>query len=278
MIKTILDEEINHVIAKQIQQLGKMYLLVDPQINDNFFFDNYFEFETIVPIRDRQDTVSQDHECLQLCAIPKQATYIKQLIIEIKNKKSAAIALIASPYSIKYIQNHLSNAMLMSYNGNNYLLRFYDPQVLKHLIEILNEKQLNNLLGCIEYWYYWQDIYTQLHHKPELILSDIQYQLSPKQWIKIEIAQVYNAYEYQLVKQQQKPLSNTEQCTLKKLLDWIYRVTFYRPKQQKMDVIIHYAMAQPEQFFRKINDDLLFELMTNQNINQIEQYLENLEW
>lgn len=277
MIKTILDEEINHTIAEQIQQFGKMYLLVDPQINDNFFFDNYFEFESIVPIRDRQDTVSQDHELLQLCAIPKQTTYIEQLIIELKNKKSAAIALIASPYSIKYIQNHISNAMFMSYNGSKYLLRFYDSHVLKHLIEILNEKQLNNLLGCIEYWYYWQNSYTQLHHKPELILSDIQYQLSPKQWLKIEIAQICNAYEYQLAKQQQKPLSNTEQRTLKQILDWIYKVTFYRPNQQKMDVIIHYAMAQPEQFFRQINDDLLFELMTNQNINQLEQYLKNLD-
>lgn len=71
MIKIIPDQEINKTIAEQIQRFRKIHVLIDPQINDNFFYENDIEFDSIVPIRDRQDTVSYNHECLQLCTLKK---------------------------------------------------------------------------------------------------------------------------------------------------------------------------------------------------------------
>ncbi|OCG20898.1 hypothetical protein A9G11_09370 [Gilliamella sp. wkB108] len=277
MIKTILDEDINKIVINQIQRFAKMYLLVDPKINDDFFFNHDFEFESVVPIRDRQDTVSPDYECLQLCMIKKGATYIDQVVAELKNNKSSAIALIASPYAIKDIQKHISNAMFVSYNADYYILRFYDPHVLIHLVNIFSEKQLDKLLGSIEYWYYWQDSYIELHHKPELILSDINYQITAKQWQKIKISQTYNAYEYKIVKQQKKPLSENQKNTLKQLLDWFYKTTFNKPDQQKMDCIVSYAMVQSEQSHPEIDYNLLDDLIKNQDINQFEYYLNDLD-
>lgn len=124
MIKNIAETDISNIIAKQINRFGKVYLLIDPKINDDFFFEHNFEFESIVPIRDRQDTVSQDHECLQLCTIRKGVSYVDQVISELKSNQSAAIALITSPHNIKSIQNHISNAMFMSYKAKYYFLRF----------------------------------------------------------------------------------------------------------------------------------------------------------
>ena len=277
MIKTISETDISNVIAEQINRFGKIYLLIDPKINDDFFFEHNFEFESIVPIRDRQDTVSQDHECLQLCTIKKGESYIDQVISELKNNQSAAIALIISPYSAKNIQNHISNAMFMSYKAKFYFLRFYDPYVLKHLVNILNKKQLDQLLGVTQNWYYWQNSYIELHHKPELILSDINYEITTNQWQKINIAQSYNAYEYQMMRQQNSPLSENQQNTLALILDWIYKASFNTPEQQKMDYIVNHVMEKSESFFQKTSYDQFSNMMKNSNIHQIKQYLQQLE-
>ena len=277
MIKTISETDISNVIAEQINRFGKIYLLIDPKINDDFFFEHNFEFESIVPIRDRQDTVSQDHECLQLCTIKKGESYIDQVISELKNNQSAAIALIISPYSAKNIQNHISNAMFMSYKAKFYFLRFYDPYVLKHLVNILNKKQLDQLLGVTQNWYYWQNSYIELHHKPELILSDIDYEITTNQWQKINIAQAYNAYEYQMMRQQNSPLSGSQQNTLTLILDWIYKASFNTPEQQKMDYIVNHVMEKSESFFQKTSYDQFSNMMKNSNIHQIKQYLQQLE-
>ena len=277
MIKTISETDISNVIAEQINRFGKIYLLIDPKINDDFFFEHNFEFESIVPIRDRQDTVSQDHECLQLCTIKKGESYIDQVISELKNNQSAAIALIISPYSAKNIQYHISNAMFMSYKAKFYFLRFYDPYVLKHLVNILNKKQLDQLLGVTQNWYYWQNSYIELHHKPELILSDINYEITTNQWQKINIAQSYNAYEYQMMRQQNSPLSENQQNTLTLILDWIYKASFNTPEQQKMDYIVNHVMEKSESFFQKTSYDQFSNMMKNSNIHQIKQYLQQLE-
>ena len=277
MIKNIAETDISNIIAKQMNRFGKVYLLIDPKINDDFFFEHNFEFESIVPIRDRQDTVSQDHECLQLCTIRKGVSYVDQVISELKNNQSAAIALIISPYSVKNIQNHISNAMFMSYKAKCYFLRFYDPYVLKHLVNILNKKQLNQLLGVIQYWYYWQNSYIELHHKPELILSDIDYEITTNQWQKIKIAQAYNAYEYQMMRQQNSPLSDSQQNTLTLILEWIYKTSFDTPEQQKMDYIVNHVMEKSEQFFRKTTYNQFYNIMKNNNIYEIKQYLQQLE-
>ena len=277
MIKNIAETDISNIIAKQINRFGKVYLLIDPKINDDFFFEHNFEFESIVPIRDRQDTVSQDHECLQLCTIRKGVSYVDQVISELKSNQSAAIALITSPHNIKSIQNHISNAMFMSYKAKYYFLRFYDPYVLKHLVNILNKKQLNQLLGVIQYWYYWQNSYIELHHKPELILSDIDYEITTNQWQKINIAQAYNAYEYQMMRQQNSPLSESQQNTLTLILEWIYKTSFDTPEQQKMDYIVNYVMEKSEQFFRKTTYNQFYNIMKNNNIYEIKQYLQQLE-
>ena len=277
MIKNIAETDISNIIAKQINRFGKVYLLIDPKINDDFFFEHNFEFESIVPIRDRQDTVSQDHECLQLCTIKKGESYIDQVISELKNNQSAAIALIISPYSAKNIQNHISNAMFMSYKAKFYFLRFYDPYVLKHLVNILNKKQLDQLLGVTQNWYYWQNSYIELHHKPELILSDIDYEITTNQWQKINIAQAYNAYEYQMMRQQNSPLSENQQNTLALILDWIYKASFNTPEQQKMDYIVNHVMEKSESFFQKTSYDQFSNMMKNSNIHQIKQYLQQLE-
>ena len=277
MIKNIAETDISNIIAKQINRFGKVYLLIDPKINDDFFFEHNFEFESIVPIRDRQDTVSQDHECLQLCTIKKGESYIDQVISELKNNQSAAIALIISPYSAKNIQNHISNAMFMSYKAKFYFLRFYDPYVLKHLVNILNKKQLDQLLGVTQNWYYWQNSYIELHHKPELILSDINYEITTNQWQKINIAQSYNAYEYQMMRQQNSPLSENQQNTLALILDWIYKASFNTPEQQKMDYIVNHVMEKSESFFQKTSYDQFSNMMKNSNIHQIKQYLQQLE-
>ncbi|OTQ57427.1 DUF4123 domain-containing protein [Gilliamella sp. A7] len=277
MIRTISETDISNVIAEQINRFGKIYLLIDPKINDDFFFEHNFEFESIVPIRDRQDTVSQDHECLQLCTIKKGESYIDQVISELKNNQSAAIALIISPYSAKNIQNHISNAMFMSYKAKFYFLRFYDPYVLKHLVNILNKKQLDQLLGITQNWYYWQNSYIELHHKPELILSDINYEITTNQWQKINIAQSYNAYEYQMMRQQNSPLSENQQNTLALILDWIYKASFNTPEQQKMDYIVNHVMEKSESFFQKTSYDQFSNMMKNSNIHQIKQYLQQLE-
>ena len=277
MIKNIAETDISNIIAKQINRFGKVYLLIDPKINDDFFFEHNFEFESIVPIRDRQDTVSQDHECLQLCTIRKGVSYVDQVISELKSNQSAAIALITSPHNIKSIQNHISNAMFMSYKAKYYFLRFYDPYVLKHLVNILNKKQLNQLLGVIQYWYYWQNSYIELHHKPELILSDIDYEITTNQWQKINIAQAYNAYEYQMMRQQNSPLSESQQNTLTLILEWIYKTSFDTPEQQKMDYIVNHVMEKSEQFFRKTTYNQFYNIMKNNNIYEIKQYLQQLE-
>ena len=277
MIKNIAETDISNIIAKQINRFGKVYLLIDPKINDDFFFEHNFEFESIVPIRDRQDTVSQDHECLQLCTIRKGVSYVDQVISELKSNQSAAIALITSPHNIKSIQNHISNAMFMSYKAKYYFLRFYDPYVLKHLVNILNKKQLNQLLGVIQYWYYWQNSYIELHHKPELILSDIDYEITTNQWQKINIAQAYNAYEYQIMRQQNSPLSESQQNTLTLILEWIYKTSFDTPEQQKMDYIVNHVMEKSEQFFRKTTYNQFYNIMKNNNIYEIKQYLQQLE-
>lgn len=277
MIKNIAETDISNIIAKQINRFGKVYLLIDPKINDDFFFEHNFEFESIVPIRDRQDTVSQDHECLQLCTIRKGVSYVDQVISELKSNQSAAIALITSPHNIKSIQNHISNAMFMSYKAKYYFLRFYDPYVLKHLVNILNKKQLNQLLGVIQYWYYWQNSYIELHHKPELILSDIDYEITTNQWQKINIAQAYNAYEYQMMRQQNSPLSESQQNTLTLILEWIYKTSFDTPEQQKMDYIVNHVMEKSEQFFQKTTYNQFYNIMKNNNIYEIKQYLQQLE-
>ena len=277
MIKTISETDISNIIAEQMNRFGKVYLLIDPKINDDFFFEHNFEFESIVPIRDRQDTVSQDHECLQLCTIRKGVSYVDQVISELKSNQSAAIALITSPHNIKSIQNHISNAMFMSYKAKYYFLRFYDPYVLKHLVNILNKKQLNQLLGVIQYWYYWQNSYIELHHKPELILSDIDYEITTNQWQKINIAQAYNAYEYQMMRQQNSPLSESQQNTLTLILEWIYKTSFDTPEQQKMDYIVNHVMEKSEQFFRKTTYNQFYNIMKNNNIYEIKQYLQQLE-
>ncbi|OTQ31944.1 hypothetical protein B6D19_07310 [Gilliamella apicola] len=277
MIKNIAETDISNIIAKQINRFGKVYLLIDPKINDDFFFEHNFEFESIVPIRDRQDTVSQDHECLQLCTIRKGVSYVDQVISELKSNQSAAIALITSPHNIKSIQNHISNAMFMSYKAKYYFLRFYDPYVLKHLVNILNKKQLNQLLGVIQYWYYWQNSYIELHHKPELILSDIDYEITTNQWQKINIAQAYNAYEYQIMRQQNSPLSESQQNTLTLILEWIYKTSFDTPEQQKMDYIVNHVMEKSEQFFQKTTYNQFYNIMKNNNIYEIKQYLQQLE-
>lgn len=277
MIKNIAETDISNIIAKQMNRFGKVYLLIDPKINDDFFFEHNFEFESIVPIRDRQDTVSQDHECLQLCTIRKGVSYVDQVISELKSNQSAAIALITSPHNIKSIQNHISNAMFMSYKAKYYFLRFYDPYVLKHLVNILNKKQLNQLLGVIQYWYYWQNSYIELHHKPELILSDIDYEITTNQWQKINIAQAYNAYEYQMMRQQNSPLSESQQNTLTLILEWIYKTSFDTPEQQKMDYIVNHVMEKSEQFFQKTTYNQFYNIMKNNNIYEIKQYLQQLE-
>ena len=277
MIKNIAETDISNIIAKQINRFGKVYLLIDPKINDDFFFEHNFEFESIVPIRDRQDTVSQDHECLQLCTIRKGVSYVDQVISELKSNQSAAIALITSPHNIKSIQNHISNAMFMSYKAKYYFLRFYDPYVLKHLVNILNKKQLNQLLGVIQYWYYWQNSYIELHHKPELILSDIDYEITTNQWQKINIAQAYNAYEYQMMRQQNSPLSESQQNTLTLILEWIYKTSFDTPEQQKMDYIVNHVMEKSEQFFQKTTYNQFYNIIKNNNIYEIKQYLQQLE-
>lgn len=277
MIKTISETDISNIIAKQMNRFGKVYLLIDPKINDDFFFEHNFEFESIVPIRDRQDTVSQDHECLQLCTIRKGVSYVDQVISELKSNQSAAIALITSPHNIKSIQNHISNAMFMSYKAKCYFLRFYDPYVLKHLVNILNKKQLNQLLGVIQYWYYWQNSYIELHHKPELILSDIDYEITTNQWQKINIAQAYNAYEYQMMRQQNSPLSGSQQNTLTLILDWIYKASFNTPEQQKMDYIVNNVMEKSEPFFQRTSYNQFSNMMKNSNIHQIKKYLQQLE-
>lgn len=277
MIKTISETDISNIIAEQMNRFGKVYLLIDPKINDDFFFEHNFEFQSIVPIRDRQDTVSQDHECLQLCTIKKGVSYIDQVISELKNNQSAAIALIISPYSVKNIQNHISNAMFMSYKAKCYFLRFYDPYVLKHLVNILNKKQLNQLLGVTQYWYYWQNSYIELHHKPELILSDIDYEITTNQWQKINIAQAYNAYEYQMMRQQNSPLSGSQQNTLTLILDWIYKASFNTPEQQKMDYIVNHVMEKSEPFFQRTSYNQFSNMMKNSNIHQIKKYLQQLE-
>ncbi|MFQ0973071.1 DUF4123 domain-containing protein [Gilliamella sp. CG35] len=278
MIKIIPDQEINKTIAEQIQRFRKIHVLIDPQINDNFFYENDIEFDSIVPIRDRQDTVSYNHECLQLCTLKKGAEDdIKHIIANLKNQQSSVIAMITSPYPIKDIQQHISNAMFMLHQGNYYLLRFYDPHVLKHLVTIFDEEQINKMLGSVQYWYYWQDEYVQLHHKPELILWDIKYKITTQQWRKIKIAQSYNAYEQQTVKLQKKPLTDVQQNTLTQLLDWIYTATFYEPDQQKMDYIVEYAMAKSEHFFQKIEYDLFVDLMRNQKISQLEHYFNHID-
>lgn len=277
MIKTISETDISNIIAEQMNRFGKVYLLIDPKINDDFFFEHNFEFESIVPIRDRQDTVSQDHECLQLCTIRKGVSYVDQVISELKSNQSAAIALITSPHNIKSIQNHISNAMFMSYKAKYYFLRFYDPYVLKHLVNILNKKQLNQLLGVIQYWYYWQNSYIELHHKPELILSDIDYEITTNQWQKINIAQAYNAYEYQMMRQQNSPLSGSQQNTLTLILDWIYKASFNTPEQQKMDYIVNHVMEKSEPFFQRTSYNQFSNMMKNSNIHQIKKYLQQLE-
>lgn len=277
MIKNIAETDISNIIAKQMNRFGKVYLLIDPKINDDFFFEHNFEFESIVPIRDRQDTVSQDHECLQLCTIRKGVSYVDQVISELKSNQSAAIALITSPHNIKSIQNHISNAMFMSYKAKYYFLRFYDPYVLKHLVNILNKKQLNQLLGVIQYWYYWQNSYIELHHKPELILSDIDYEITTNQWQKINIAQAYNAYEYQIMRQQNSPLSESQQNTLTLILEWIYKTSFDTPEQQKMDYIVNHVMEKSEQFFQKTTYNQFYNIMKNNNIYEIKQDLQQLE-
>ncbi|WP_294843318.1 DUF4123 domain-containing protein [uncultured Gilliamella sp.] len=275
MIEIIPEQDINKTIAEQIQRFGQMHILIDPQINDNFFWEYNIEFDSVVPIRDRQDTVSNDYECLQLCTIKKGSAAINQLVEELKNNQTSLIALIFSPFAINDIQKHISNAMFMSYRANYFMFRFYDPQVLKHLVNIFDEKQINNMLGSIQYWYYWQDDYVQLHHKPELILWDIEYKITTKQWQKINIAQSYNAYEHHTVKKQKKPLTINQQNTLNQLLDWIYTATFNKPDQQKMDYLVNYAMVESEHFFQQIDSDLLVELMANQKFNQLEKYLNN---
>ncbi|OCG13144.1 hypothetical protein A9G09_08070 [Gilliamella sp. wkB292] len=277
MIELIPEQEINKIIAKQIQQFGQIHFLIDPQINDNFFWEHNVEFDSIVPIRDRQDTVSSDHECLQLCTIKKGSADINPLVAELKNNQTSLIALIASPYTIKDIQQHISNAMFMSYQANYFILRFYDPQVLRHLVNIFDKQQISKMLGCVQYWYYWQDNYVQLHHKPELILWDINYKITTIQWQQIKIAQHYNAYEHQTVKKQKKPLTNNQKSTLWQLLDWIYTVTFNKPDQQKMDYIVNYSMVKSEHVFQQIDHDLFINLIRNQTVSQLEQYFNSLD-
>jgi len=275
-ITSIIDGEINQIISQHTEQFGKMHLLIDPKINDDFFFNNHYEFESIIPIRDRQDTVSADHECIQLCTINKEASFINDVINELKNTDSSAIAIIFSAYAIKDIQNQMSNAMFMDYQGAYYFLRFYDPTVLKHLITIFKPTQLAQLLGVIEYWYYWDDKYIQLQHKPVRILSDIDYKITTRQWHQFNIAQSYNYYENFFTKQQNETLTSEQKNTLKQALDWTYAATYYHPDKKILDDIVNYAMRDSQQFFAAINDDVFAKLINDKTTN-IKQYFAQLE-
>jgi hypothetical protein len=277
MITVIPDNQIKQTITSQLAQFGTTHLLIDPKINDEFFFENYFEFESIVPIRDRQDTILNDHECIQLCTLLKGTSNIDDIINCLKDNNISAIAIIFSSYSIKDIQKQISNAMFMRYNSDYYFLRFYDPHVLKHLITIFKNTQLTKLLGVIEYWYYWNDGYIELHHKPEILLTDIDYQITTKQWHDLNIAQAYNSYEFHLINHQHKNLTITQQETLKRLLDWAYTATYNQPDKTKLDYIINHAMQQPQQFLEKIDYDLFFDLINHKDINQLKLKLKNLQ-
>ncbi|WP_392562706.1 DUF4123 domain-containing protein [Orbus sturtevantii] len=272
----LLDTQSGPIISAQLKQFGKMHLLIDPKINDDFFFTHQYQFESVIAIRDRQDTVSADHQCLQLCTINKTTSDLDQLIGELKDSDSAAIAIIFSSQSNNALQKHISNAMYMRYQGADYLLRFYDPKVLKHLMAIFKPAQLSQLFGIIEYWYYWDQHYIQLAHKPERVLSDINYQITAKQWQQLTIAQSYNYYENLTIRQQKAVLSAEQQTTLQQLLDWAYRATYNQPDQRNLAVMVNYAMAQPAHFFVVINYDL-FAQCINDKTNDIEHYFAPLE-
>ncbi|OCG29339.1 hypothetical protein A9G45_04730 [Gilliamella sp. HK2] len=286
MKNSIPDNEISQTITQHLMQFGKLHLLVDPKINDVFFLKNNFDFESIVPVRDRQDTVSTDYECLQLCTISKQSiaentqskptSILENIIQNLNDKKSAAIAILFSLYPIDYIQKQISNAMFMRYDGSYYLFRFYDPKVLNHLVRIFNQQQLDNLFGVIEYWYYWHDNYIELHHKPEIILSDIDYQIDYRQWQQLNIAQSYNYYEHITIKQQNNELTVEQKDILNRLLDWIYIASYTQPDKQILNYMVSYIMAQPPIFFQSIDKDLCANLINNKDINKIKKYFN--EW
>ncbi|OCG10528.1 hypothetical protein A9G24_10195 [Gilliamella sp. App6-5] len=286
MKNLIPDNQISQTITQHLMQFGKLHLLVDPKINDEFFLKNYFDFESIVPVRDRQDTVSTDYECLQLCTISKQSiaestqskptSVLEDIIQNLNDKKSAAIAILFSLYPINYIQKQISNAMFMRYDGSYYLFRFYDPKVLNHLVRIFDQQQLDNLFGVIEYWYYWHDNYIELNHKPEIILSDINYQISSRQWQQLNIAQTYNYYEYITTNQQNNTLTTEQKKTLNQLLEWVYMASYTQPDKHILNYMVSYIMAQPPSFFQSIDKDLCANLINNKDINKIKQYFN--EW
>ena len=282
-ISLVPDNKINEIIIDHLVKFGKLHILVDPKINDNFFFQNDFDFESILPIRDRQDTISADHECLQLCTISKQSitdntlfkieSVIDNIIQNLSNKQSAAIAILFSKYSNSEIQKQISNAMFMSYCGEYYLFRFYDPHVLKHLVTIFSNTQICKLLGVIEYWYYWDEAYIELYHQPKIIISDIDYRIDVNQWQQLKLAQDFNAYEYQIIRQQKRTLTAIQKNTLIQLLNRVNRVKSVKPEKEKLDLLVTYAMAMPEQFLEKTKDNLFFDLINKQDIDQIKQFL-----
>lgn len=277
MITSIKNNDISQIMNKQIEQFGRFHILIDPKLNDDFFFENDFNFESIVPIRDRQDTVSNDHECIQLCTILKGQPYLDEIILGLVNPQSPLIGILFSSYSIQDIQKQISNAMFMYYDGKYYFLRCYDPLVLRHLATIFDEQQLHKVLGVIEYWYYWNETLIELHHRPEKILTDIDYKITKKQWYNLNIAQAYNAYEYQTIKQQNKSLTVMQQTTLQQLLEWVYTATYNQPDKNKLNGIVHYAMGNTQSFIEKVDYDLLSNMMKNNDNNQINYYLNNIK-
>lgn len=80
-----------------------------------------------------------------------------------------------------------------------------------------------------------------------------------------------------MMRQQNSPLSESQQNTLTLILEWIYKTSFDTPEQQKMDYIVNYVMEKSEQFFRKTTYNQFYNIMKNNNIYEIKQYLQQLE-
>lgn len=167
--------------------------------------------------------------------------------------------------------------MVSHYQAKPYLLRFYDAKVLKHLLTIWTPKQVDLLLGNIEYWYFKDDKYIELHHSPINIITDIDYKITQCQWHQLIIAQSYNYYEYQIIKQQKQALTPRQEVLLKQILDWGYRSTYYHPDKEILDYLIQYTVIENKTLIQSLGNESFFNIINNKKLNEIKQYFAKLE-
>ncbi len=274
-ITSIADADIQKQIGNQVQRYRQFHLLVDPKINDEFLFTRPVDYQSMLPIRDRQDTVSGDNECLQIYTINLQQVSLKEIINLLKDKESSVIGILFSSYSNKDIQKHISNAMFLQYEANKYFLRFYDPYVLRHLVTIFNKKQLNNLLGVIEYWYFGDNHqYCELQHKSNMVIADIDYKITYQQFNRLTIAQSYNYYEHVIVQRQNFPLTHFQCEKLKKLVEFAFLSTYHRPDKEKLEFLVNTIIIENNQYFDLFDYDQIHDVMNNKNILGVKQYID----